>query len=546
MHHRGAHGQRGSIRADRLRCDISKGCVATVIPERLSQKPLDGLRVVVTAIDLEQSEHRGIAVYSKALIRCLKEAGAEVWLLTGVDPATGDLGSKQLPRATRELIRNARVLNALSAGHITENEPWIVRYFPLARNWNSLRNQMNKLSAILFGSKHYSAKKIEPIHIQSQIDNPYLRHERLSYLQNIDGVLWARSIFFFSMWKAKLKKGPISVDLKGFDALFTTCPLNIKPSPNCTFVQTIHDLIPLEYAQTSDNVEVFAERLAACLPARRLHVSESTQRKYNSALLKCASNHAQSPHAQSPVESLEKVGIQPPSLKFPGWLFSDPKDQIIHDAQTLDYPPSCYLLREANANDPPKTRRLKPFSYLLFNSSVEPRKNLLFLVQSYIESNLSSQGIHLCVTGKLKRDAYSAAVRELVKHEPSIILTGYINESTKHDLYLNTLILLSPSLVEGFGIPVLDAACLGSPTLASDCASHRQIQGLYDFSRNVLLCNTLNTGSWASAMKALAESNSHMPIQASQERQRRLHRYNQIAPRVTKSFTDQICSLLMD
>ena len=512
-----------------------------MILERLSQKPLDGLRVVVTAIDLEQSEHRGIAVYSKALIRCLKEAGAEVWLLTGVDPATGDSGIKRFPLATRELIRNARVLNALSAGSLSENEPWIARKFPLARNWLRLGNLMNNLGAMLFSPKHYSAKLIETIHIQSQIDNPYLRHERLSYLQNIDGILWARSIFFFSMWKAKLKKGPISIDLNGFDALFTTCPLNIKPSKNCTFVQTIHDLIPLEYAQTSDNVEVFAERLAACLPARRLHVSESTQHKYNAALLKRPSNGA-----QTPFEPLEKVAIQPPSLKFPEWLFGDPKNENTRDFHPIDYPPSSYILREANTGDQPKTRRLKPFSYLLFNSSVEPRKNLLFLVQSFIESNLSSQGIHLCVTGKLKRDAYSAGVRELVRHEPSIILTGYINESTKHDLYLNALILLSPSLVEGFGIPVLDAACLGSPTLASDCASHRQIQGLYDFNHNVLLCNTLNTGSWASAMKALAETNSHMPSQPSEERQRRLHRYNQVAPRVTKSFTDKICSLLTE
>ena len=512
-----------------------------MILERLSQKPLDGLRVVVTAIDLEQSEHRGIAVYSKALIRCLKEAGAEVWLLTGVDPAAGASGFKRFPLATRELIRNARVLNALSAGSLSENEPWIVRYFPLVRNWNSLRNQINKLSAILFGSNHYSAKKIEPINIQSQIDNPYLRHERLGYLQNIDGILWARSIFFLSMWKAKLKKGPISIDLNDFDALFTTCPLNIKPSKNCTFVQTIHDLIPLEYAQTSDNVEVFAERLAACLPARRLHVSESTQHKYNAALIKRPSNGA-----QTPFEPLEKVAIQPPSLKFPEWLFGDPKSENARDIQPIDYPPSCHLLREANANNRPKGRILSPFNYLLFNSSVEPRKNLLFLAQSYIESNLSSQGIKLCVTGKLKRDAYSAGVRELVRHEPSIILTGYINESTKHDLYLNALILLSPSLVEGFGIPVLDAACLGSPTLASDCASHRQIQGLYDFNHNLLLCNTLNTGSWASAMKALAETNSHMPSQPSEERQRRLHRYNQVAPRVTKSFTDKICSLLTE
>ena len=48
----------------------------------MTAKPLKGRKILVTAYDLEQNEHRRIAVYSKSLIRCLNEAGAEVWLLT--------------------------------------------------------------------------------------------------------------------------------------------------------------------------------------------------------------------------------------------------------------------------------------------------------------------------------------------------------------------------------------------------------------------------------------------------------------------------------
>ena len=56
-----------------------------------------------------------------------------------------------------------------------------------------------------------------------------------------------------------------------------------------------------------------------------------------------------------------------------------------------------------------------------------------------------------------------------------------MDETSKLDLYLNALGLLSPSLVEGFGIPVLDGACLGMPTVASNCESHLEIQNLHDF-----------------------------------------------------------------
>ena len=78
-------------------------------------------------------------------------------------------------------------------------------------------------------------------------------------------------------------------------------------------------------------------------------------------------------------------------------------------------------------------------------------------MKAYSQSNLGHHDIKLCITGKLKKDSYSKSVKEIIKHEPGIVLTGYIDEATKLDLYLNALALLSPSLVEGFGIPSLDA-----------------------------------------------------------------------------------------
>jgi Glycosyltransferase len=40
----------------------------------------------------------------------------------------------------------------------------------------------------------------------------------------------------------------------------------------------------------------------------------------------------------------------------------------------------------------------------------------------------------------------------------SILLTGYVEGARAPRFLLNALALVSPSLVEGFGIPVLDAA----------------------------------------------------------------------------------------
>ena len=73
---------------------------------------------------------------------------------------------------------------------------------------------------------------------------------------------------------------PVRIDLRGFDALITTCPLNIKPRNLPTFVQTIHDLIPLEYVAHNEDPLMFSHRLQACIQARRLFVSQSTANKY--------------------------------------------------------------------------------------------------------------------------------------------------------------------------------------------------------------------------------------------------------------------------
>ena len=164
------------------------------------------------------------------------------------------------------------------------------------------------------------------------------------------------------------------------------------------------------------------------------------------------------------------------------------------------------------------------------------RKNLIFLAKAYAESDLNKKGIKLCVTGKLKGDDYSKALKEIVAHEPGIILTGYVDESSKLDLYLNALGLLSPSLVEGFGIPVLDGACLGTKTIASDCESHLEIQALHDFEDHVLCLDTLNSRDWAAALQAIAVSNRHLAMQPALARRERIGRYS----RFQAKFTDQL------
>ena len=81
--------------------------------------PLKGKRIIVTAWDLEHGEHRGIANYSKNLLRSLKSLGAEVWLLTGL---TSDVKFSKIYRRKKK-IEISRIIGQFADSNfgITDN-----------------------------------------------------------------------------------------------------------------------------------------------------------------------------------------------------------------------------------------------------------------------------------------------------------------------------------------------------------------------------------------------------------------------------------------
>ncbi len=497
---------------------------------------LRGLRVLVTAIDLEQSEHRGIAVYSKGVLKALHQAGAEVWLLTQFAPSMADVRASGLPRNTANMIFSARVLESMKSGkeaNIDAKQQQFLQRIPLFKRLKKLR----KLIDTIFPKSRFDQRDLKTIPIQEIFDNPYLQSERLGYLQGAKGLICASHIFMHSFRLAQQRSGHVlRLDLQGFDGVITTCPLNMDFGNVRFVVQSIHDLIPLEYVQTSDHVIGFSRRLHACANAGRLFVSESTRHKFETAIMQPTTTR---PHASG-------VVIQSPSLAFPA-------DACDWEARIHELP----LYSETQRRLQP----LQPCRYLLFNSSVEPRKNLLFVLKAFIESGVERHGIKLCITGKLKADRYSAKVKGLVNSHPDVLLTGYVDEATKRQLFLNSLAVVSPSLVEGFGIPVLDAACLGLPVIASPSESHREIQQLHDFEQHVLLCSTLETSDWASAIRLgvgrmarrWLEASSGRPehLRPQQQRlwldeirQQRIRRYRQLQQSIDTAFRASISHVI--
>lgn len=117
--------------------------------------------------------------------------------------------------------------------------------------------------------------------------------------------------------------------------------------------------------------------------------------------------------------------------------------------------------------------------YILFMSTLEPRKNVGTLLGAY--GRLLSRHADLpplVLAGSASSDArqwLDAISRPpLAGHVEHI---GYVNEQARQRVYSGARLLVMPSLTEGFGIPVLEAMSLGIPVIVSDRGALPEVVG---------------------------------------------------------------------
>ena len=331
---------------------------------------------------------------------------------------------------------------------------------------------INIFNAIL-ESNTYKSNNVMPIKFNYKLDNPYLKFERLLFMNKISGFISMPNISNLLKYRSLLPiKNKIKIDLDDFDLFITSEPLNLISNKTLLF-QTIHDLIPLEFNPNILNSKSFYNKLNCCEKSKRIFVSEVTKNKFEHLV-----NNKLFEGNTEINNFIENVLIQPPSLSFDKFKSINNYKNILNSI-SLDN--NLILIKKSNKRNKKVKFKLKPFNYFLFNASVDKRKNVLLLIESFINSEAQKRGFHLVITGQLKDDEYSNKIRDLLSKNHGIISTGYINEAQKSAFFINALCLLSPSIIEGFGIPVLDACCIGLNCFASDCSSHREIQKIYDF-----------------------------------------------------------------
>jgi len=115
-----------------------------------------------------------------------------------------------------------------------------------------------------------------------------------------------------------------------------------------------------------------------------------------------------------------------------------------------------------------KERQL-PERFWLFVGASMPRKNLTTLLAAW-ESLPPGDRLPLVITGP-EQTAYGKKVQKIIQGSggagSGLIWLGEVTQTEIRALYRMADMLLFPSLVEGFGLPVLESLYSGTPVLAS-------------------------------------------------------------------------------
>ena len=109
--------------------------------------------------------------------------------------------------------------------------------------------------------------------------------------------------------------------------------------------------------------------------------------------------------------------------------------------------------------------------FILFASTIEPRKGVLDLLAAHAAVARSCPGLGLVLAGPQGW----GAVPDLDR--PGVVATGHVGEPELEVLYRSAVCLAHPARYEGFGLQVAEAMARGCPVVTTDAATLPEVAG---------------------------------------------------------------------
>jgi glycosyltransferase involved in cell wall biosynthesis len=222
-------------------------------------------------------------------------------------------------------------------------------------------------------------------------------------------------------------------------------PVNVLPERlPCPSVVTIHDLAFVHYP------EYFR-------PARRLYQRAFTERSAHAATQIVTDSES------TREDVITAFGIAPERVRviYP---------TISPDFQPIRVPATLAAFR---------ARHGLPERYLLYLGTLEPRKNVIMLVEAYARLRAESEAAPPLILAGAKGWYYDALFERVraLDLERYVTFAGYVSREEQALWYAGAALFLYPSLYEGFGLPVAEALACGTPTITSDVSSLPEVAG---------------------------------------------------------------------
>ncbi|MBA3709673.1 MAG: glycosyltransferase family 4 protein [Planctomycetes bacterium] len=276
---------------------------------------------------------------------------------------------------------------------------------------------------------------------------------------------WLARCAWFLMRRAARQQVPSGP----FDVLHSLCdPLPPRSLVDCRArVITIYDVIPLIHPEffPETTVPIFRSTLASIDPSRDWVVCNSQSTKRD--LMK--------------VIAIDERRIEVIPLAA---------DDRFHDRSTPDAIASVR-----------RRYHLPACRYLLSLSTLEPRKNLAFLIRCFarLAATPAFSDIDLVLAGPKGwlTDELFATFASDGRIQSRVHFPGFIEDDDLAAVYAGALAFVYPSLYEGFGLPPLEAMKCGTPVITSGTSSLPEVVGdaaiLIDPRNEDDLCAALNT-----------------------------------------------------
>lgn len=120
---------------------------------------------------------------------------------------------------------------------------------------------------------------------------------------------------------------------------------------------------------------------------------------------------------------------------------------------------------------------LEKNNYILFLARIVPEKGLHYLIDAYKQIETDKKLV--IAGGASHTNDYLAKIKDMVKDDDRIIMTGFVQGQELEELYSNCYLYCLPSDVEGMPISLLEAMSYGCNCLVSNIEENTQVTGKY-------------------------------------------------------------------